>query len=86
MFIENKKEVEKHNRSKSSFWKKVNFFARLSDEEFMSRYTPNQSTKKAIENVTNRLKGIYKLLSICSNEMIIHQLKRKNNLKIKSKL
>ena len=59
VFIENQKEVERHNRSKSSFKKKLNVFAHLSDEEFMSRYASNQSTKKTIENAKNPLKRIY---------------------------
>ena len=48
VFIENRKEIEGHNRSKSSFKKKPNVFAHLSEEKCMSRYTSNQSIKKNI--------------------------------------
>ena len=45
VFVENLKEVERHNNSNSSFKKGLNCFAHLTDDEFMSIYASNVDSK-----------------------------------------
>lgn len=66
-FLENKKEIERHNKSGSSYKKGLNQFADLSSEEFMRKYTtrrpPLQGRKQSLfarikERVSERLEDV----------------------------